>query len=260
MWNRLTGFSPWVSGPPLFRAARSHPVPQVETRLGVRGRAKRSGRHGRCAGREVAKMCAIRRPEVRTPGHSPVGSRRRLGAKVCSPHLPADPAALGRTPSLPAGLCQVDLSGLLSTELVFGVSVYTAGPADPENEDAQWATHGGDAELRAEAGWEACLPRSAGLRHYLAARWQKGMPPRYQRRDSAPWRRHHPAANPAFPHRATQPSHRLLYILDRGGRALRTRREQGTERSLGAGPGKCGAKSGGLPTKKGRSVAWPEIS
>lgn len=163
MWNRLTGFSPWVSGPPLFRAARSHPVPQVETRLGVRGRAKRSGRHGRCAGREVAKMCATRRPEIGTPGHSTLGSRHRLWAKVWSPHLPAHPAALSLAPSFPAGLCQVDLRGLLSTELVFGVSVHTAGPADPEKEDAQWATHGGDPEPRAEAGWEACLPRSVGL-------------------------------------------------------------------------------------------------
>lgn len=85
-------------------------------------------------------------------------SGRRCGARVYLPiqrHSALLPLLLR--------VCQVDLSGLLSTELVFGVSVYTAGPADPENQDAQWATHGGDPEPRAEAGWEACLPRSVGL-------------------------------------------------------------------------------------------------
>lgn len=78
-------------------------------------------------------MCATGRPEIGTPGRSPY-RLGNLGEQAPSLGESVEPAStfpssgVRLPPSVPAGLCQVDLRRLLPSELLFGgVYLYQSG-------------------------------------------------------------------------------------------------------------------------------------
>lgn len=99
-------------------------------------------------------------------------------------------------------------------------------------------------------GAEACLPRGVGHIHYLPDRLQKGVSLCPQRRLRSTLGQETLLLQPPYP----ASPHRTS-ILDAGSRAL-SREGVKEGAALGACLGKCGAEGGGLPRKKGRSVAW----